>query len=490
MKKKNYLWSLLTIVMAATMSVGLSSCSKDKEDPKLSVTGSVNIEANGNVIGDIIVTAENTDWSVDVTNGRDWLTALKNGNKVSFSAKENSETNDRTGTIVITATEDAKQSYTIPVIQKGSTAFITVNGSNQSTAEFPGIFDNGKSGIDYKQTFKIKSNVEWSLSGKEDWLNVSTASGKGDVDLTIYPTKENNNSDKPRKANLIISGSGVSVTISIIQEALPEVYVIPANEVALYDRFCWEYKATSNANTFQYIILSEREYNRLTDNELKAEIMQEDVLKYDDGWLSVTGYDSHDNRITSNSTYYFVSLATDKDGNYGALHKIKWVTPEYLDGDQDAYVSFWNFDNNSYQFQFDAKKEAYCDTYHIVYGINYETMNSAVYAFEINYYIKNKTKHWLAKNDYYEWEIIENYPNDHTFSYTSYYMSYFPICFGYGWGVFKNGKVSSDLLGFQMDTSSSSAPLMTSSRSSDDVPDNIVIKRSEVLKRAKSMSNK
>ena len=494
MKKKDFLWSLLAIVMAATLSVGFISCGDDDDDPPvptLTASGSISIDEKGTTSGEIIVTAENTDWSVDVTNGKDWLTAYKNGNKVSVSAKENTETTDRTGIIVVTATADSRLSQTFSITQKGASAYITVNGSTSGEHTFPGGFDNGKSGIDYKQTFKIKSNVQWTLSGKVDWLNISPTSGNGDVDLTIYPTSENT-SDKDREATITLAGTGISIPITIIQHSKwnTDCYVIPANEVALYDRFCWEYTASASANNFQYLLLSEREYNRLTDNELREEVMQEEVLKYDDGWLSMTGYDSHNNRITSNTTYYFVSLATDKDGNYGALKKIKLKTPAYLDADQDAYVSFANFDNTSYSFQFDAQKEGYCNTYHIIYGVYDEYMNTAVFAFEINYYLKNKQKHWLAKNEYYEWEIITDYPNNHTFSYSNYYMWYFTVCFGYGWGVFKDGSLSSDLLGFQVDTDSDSAPQMKARRMTDDSPKNVIIKKSEVLKRAKSMRRK
>jgi len=585
MKQKNFLWSLLAIMMAATMCVGMSSC-KDDDDPKpeLSINeSSFTLNSNG---GEkvVVVTANHTDWTASVTDGSSWLKVNKSESVATISADPNLTTAERTGKIKITATADTSLSYevsvkqdgadgiisvsvpslefeaeggsqtitvtsnskwtanstqgwltvsllssgnpssasettsvtltasenntnsdrpcivtfttadgksvSVSVIQKKPTPVITVNGTSQGYHEFPSEFDTGKSGIDYKQEFTIKSNVEWTLSGKPEWLNISPTSGNGEVKMTIYPTSENNNSDKDREANLTISGSGVSVTINIIQKGLRKVYVIPDNEVALYDRFCWEYTASPNVNNFQYIILSEKEFTRLSDNELREEVMKEEVLKYEDGWLTMTGYDSHKNRITSNSTYYYVSLASDKDGKYGALQKIKLTTPEYLDADQDAYVSFWNFDNTSTQFQFDAKKEGFCDTYHIVYGIYAEKLNSAVYAFEINYYIKNKKKHWLAKNEYYEWEIIENYPNNHTFSYSSYLMPYFPVCFGYGWGVFKNGKLSSDLLGFQVDTSTSSAPMMRVSRKNDDAPKNVVIKRNDVLKRAKSLRKK
>lgn len=454
-------------------------------------TSSVSFDPEGG--SQTIQVTSNAAWNV--SGNPSWLTVNPSSATVSESGSEskivtmtiieNSTNAERTCTLSFTTT-DGKANATLTVTQGKPVPVITVNGTSEGEHTFPGVFDSGKSGIDYKTVFKIKSNIQWTLSGKEDWLNVSSISGNGDVDLTIYPSSENP-SDKARKATITLSGEGVSVTITVIQEQGKSLcYVIPTNEVALYDRFCWEYTATSNANSFQYIILSEREYNRLRDDELLEEVKKEEVLKYVDGWLSMTGKDSHDNRITSNSTYYFISLATDKEGKYGALQKIKMTTPEYLNANQDAYVSFSNFENSSYQFLFDATKEGFCDTYHIIYGIDDEYHNSVVYAFVINYYLKYKEKHWLAKNDYYEWEIIENYPNNHTFSYTSLFMNYFPICFGYGWGVFKDGRLSSDLLGFQVDTSTNSTSQMRISSISNDVPRKMDIKRSEVLKRAKS----
>ena len=63
-------------------------------------------------------------------------------------------------------------------------------------------------------------------------------------------------------------------------------------------------------------------------------------------------------------------------------------------------------------------------------------------------------------------------------------MSVLKICFGYGWGVFKNGDLSSDLVGFQKDTSSESAPQLKASR---DNSVNFTIKRSEVLSQIKGI---
>ena len=492
MKKKDFLWSLLAIVMVGLLSVTFTACGGDDDEPAppappvptLSASGSISIDEKGTTSGEIIVTAENTDWSVDVTNGKDWLTAYKNGNKVSISAKENTETTDRTGTIVVTATADSKLSQTFSITQKGAGAYLSVNGSTSAEHSFPGLFDSGKSGIDFKQVFKIKSNVQWTLSGKEDWLNVSPTSGNGEVDLTIYPSSANN-SDKERKATSTLSGSGVSVSIDITQgQGKPVCYVLPANEVALYDRMGWEYTATSNVNKFQWILLSEREYNRMTDNELVEELSKTEELKFVDDYLSFVAYDSHDNRITQSSTYYLVTIAYDGDGKAGELKKTKIKTPAFLNVDNDAWVNFENVQCNISQgFWFDAIKEGYCNTYHLIYGIQTDTYNSVVYAFEINYYLKNKKKHWFAEN--WEMEIVTDYPNNHTFTYPTTLLSYIPICFAYGWGVFKDGSISSDLVGFQWDTSKESVRRLNV-RNNDGFQ-NITYRRSVETERAKKM---
>lgn len=334
----------------------------------MSVNGSASIEADGTVVGDITVTAENTDWTVDVSSGKEWLTAYKNGNKVALSAKENTSTETRNATIVVTATASSSMSYTVNVIQRGASSAITVNGTESADITFTGAFDN-KSGIDFKQTVKVASNVSWSVSGKPDWLSISPSNGNGNVDMTIYPTSENETSS-PRTATIILTGAGKTATINVTQEAgKPVCYAEIQNEVVLHDRMCWEYKATSNVNTFQWILLSEREYNRLTDKELLEELSQEEKLKFTDDYLSMVVYDSHNNEIVSNSTYYVVTVATDANGKTGELKKKKLVTPYYKNGTNDAWVSFDNvYSNQSKGFWFDTTKEGYCNTYHLIYG--------------------------------------------------------------------------------------------------------------------------
>ena len=581
MKKKDYLWSLLAMLMMATLSVGLSSCKKDDPDPELTVSKtSLNLQANGDGDKDITVNASHTDWTASVTEGSSWLRVNKNGQLATVSVDANSTTQTRNGKIKIAATADASLGYDISVSQAGADGtlsvnissvefepeggsqtiqvtsnsgwnvsgnqswltvnttsaqaptsgseskiitltanenntsadrtctltftttdgnssaivsvtqkkpkpFITVNGAaSVNPSPFPGMFGSGKSGVDYKIGVVVNSNIQWTMSGNEDWLYVSTTSGSNTVDMTIYPKTENNSST-PRKAIITLSGSGASANIVIEQEGgKPVCYVLPANEVALYDRMGWEYTATSNVNKFQWILLSEREFNRMTDNELIEELSKEEELKFVDDYLSFVAYDSHDNRITQNSTYYVVTIAYDGDGKAGELKKTKIKTPAFLNVDDDAWVNFANVAcNYSQGFWFDAIKEGYCNTYHLIYGIQTDTYNSVVYAFEINYYLKNKKKHWFAEN--WEMEIVTDYPNNHTFTYSTTLLSYIPICFAYGWGVFKDGTISSDLVGFQWDTSKENARKLN--MRSTNAFQNITYRRSVETERAKKM---
>lgn len=487
MKIKHFI-GLLSVTLFVVLGLSFTSCSSSDDDsePTMSVNGTASIEADGTVIGDITVTAYNTDWTVDVNTGKEWLTAYKTGNKVALSAKENTSTETRKATIVVTAAASSTMSYTVNVIQKGASSVITVNGTESADITFTGVFEN-KSGIDFKQTVKVVSNVSWSVSGKPDWLSISPSNGNGNVDMTIYPTSENETSS-PRTATIILAGAGKTATINVTQEAgKPVCYAEIQNEVVLHNRMCWEYKATSNVNTFQYIVLSENEYNRLTDKELLEKVTQQEKLKVADDNLSLVVYDIRGNRIVSNSTYYIVTVATDTNGKTGELKKKKLVTPNYKNGTEDAWVSFDNIHSHpSKGFWFDTTKEGYCSTYHLIYGIipSSYAYDSAVYAFEINYYLKYKKKHWYAERE--QMEIVTDYPNNHTFTYSTSYLPVYPRCFAYAWGVFKDGTLSSDLVGFDWDTSKKSSMQKVRSHSAE-TKKNILIKRSVEQQRAKKM---
>lgn len=371
--------------------------------------------------------------------------------------------------------------------EKNEVSFLTVNGTKNAEHTFPGVFDNGKAGIDYKQVFKINSNVQWKLNGKEDWLNVSATTGNGNIELTIYPTSQNNSETK-REATIVLSASGHEVSIKIIQEAgKPVCYVVPTNEVALWDRICWECEASENVNTFQWLILSENDFNRLTTKEIHEIISEEEKLKHSDSYIFFVSYDSFDNEIDEQTNYYIITLAIDKEGVEGELKSTKITTPAYYDYDNDAFVSFDFVGYDEFGFEFDVYKEGYCYTYHMIYGAlpSDRSFNGALYAFQINYYLNHNKKHWFTE----DWglEIVTNYPNNHDFSYITYLPST-PLCVAYGWGVFQDGTLSSDLIGFQYDTSAYmptySYQMQTIRTDEVKKPKNFTIKRSEEQEKA------
>lgn len=355
--------------------------------------------------------------------------------------------------------------------------YMSVNGMASADITFAGVFEN-KSGIDFKQIVKVASNVSWTVSGKPDWLSISPSNGNGNIDITIYPTSENETSS-PRTATITLTGTDITATINVTQEAgKPVCYTEIRDEVVLHNIMAWEYKATSNVNTYQWILLSEGAYNRLTNNELLEELAQQEKFKVVDKYINMVSRDSYGNKIMSNTTYYIVTVATDANGKTGELWKKKLVTPIEKDTQEDALVSFSDVTAGIYSgFQFTATKEGYCNTYHLIYGtlpsgLYYE---HALYAFEINYYLKYKKKHWFTEDA--GMEIVTDYPNNHTFS--TYYSSYSSLCIAYAWGVFKDGTLSSNITGIQWDPRIENT-MRKVGNSSEETKGNVLIIRSEV----------
>ena len=93
MKKKNFLWSMLAIVMAATLSIGLSSCKKDDPDPDMVSVSlpSVNFQESGGTQS--VPITSNTNWTV--SGNPSWLTVAPisgSGNgSVMLTAQANTE---------------------------------------------------------------------------------------------------------------------------------------------------------------------------------------------------------------------------------------------------------------------------------------------------------------------------------------------------------------------------------------------------------------
>lgn len=460
------------------------SVSQAGADGILSVSvGSVEFDPEGG--SQTIQVTSNSGWHV--SGNQSWLTvnpisgnAPTSGSEtktVTLSANENVTKDARSCTLTFT-TSDNKTSTTVSVSQKKPIPVIQINGvKDAELAPFPGLFD-GKSGIDYKETITVTSNVSWNLSGVPDWVNVSPSNGNGTVQMTIYPKSENPLAST-RTATITISGEGVTATLRVQQlGGVPDVRVTPANLIALYNQIGWELKGEGNVDKYQMICVTEAVFNRKTDKELLEDLRTDEAEKFSNEPIFFYSKDSYGNSISQNTTYYICTVAYDEKDNAGELVKTKITTPAYTDYNNDAFVSFSDIGCNSSMFQFTITKEGFCNTYHVIYGnlpstfVNY---NKVLYAFEINYYLKNKKKHWLATE--YNLEIVTDYPNSHTFTHYTSTLTTRPVAVAYGWGVFSDGRLSSDMIGFSWDTSSEDSRQINMSRNTGIPTGNLILKR-------------
>lgn len=132
MKKKNFLWIMLTTMMVGLLSVGITSCSKDDPDPdSVSVSmPSVNFGENGG--SQSIQVISNTKWTVSGNPG--WLTVSpmqgSNNGVFSLTATANTDKNSRNCVLYINA---GSASAMVSVNQSGKVPETKVTITNSST---------------------------------------------------------------------------------------------------------------------------------------------------------------------------------------------------------------------------------------------------------------------------------------------------------------------------------------------------------------------
>lgn len=435
--------TMLVVVLFCALS--FSSCKDDEEDSTLSLnTSSLDFTALG---GERTFTVNsNTSWQIN--GAKSWcyvsMTQGKGTQNVNVEVEKNTTKEQRTCRLTVSTSNGLSQTLTIN--QDAAETTLTVSPAD--------ITFSGESGA--KDEISITTNGHWTISNIPDWINVPS-SGDGDTKCKIE-TLSANDTDEDRTAVLRISADGKSATLNVTQKALRvKCYITPTNLVALYDEICFDLKATGNINTFKYLIHSERDINRLTDKEIEAELAGIEPDKFvDDYIIFPQSYYSEGSYyyLQSNTTYYICTIAYDVNGKPGALKKTPIKTLKYVDYDNDAFVSFSEEAYGTGGFQFTCTKEGYCNSYHLIYGnlpAAYKNYPRVLYAFEINYYLKKKQKHWFASN--WDLKIETDYPNNHTFTYATSTLSQYPLLVAMAWGVFKDGSVSSDMTGFRYDIS-------------------------------------
>lgn len=146
MKKKNFIWSMLAIVMAATLSIGLSSCKKDDPDPDMVSVSlpSVNFQESGGTQS--VPITSNTNWTVG--GNPSWLTVTPmsgSGNgSIMLTAQANTEESGRNCVLFIQA-GSAKDMISVNQGYKVITNKVTItNSSTYTLYRFRVVFMNSR----------------------------------------------------------------------------------------------------------------------------------------------------------------------------------------------------------------------------------------------------------------------------------------------------------------------------------------------------------
>ena len=210
MKKNDFLWSLLAILVAAMLNAAFTSCGPDDPDPELTVsTEKLDFETNANSKNFNI--KSNVSWTVAAN--KEWIsinqTSGSDNGTIYVDVEENKEFSTRSGRITITASKGGIIRY-VEVNQTGRQAELNVSPTSPSTVK-------GEGGI---LSFQVSSNLNWSATSNESWITLSPNEGSGNTTLTAMVSV--NQSSSPRSATLTFNGKDVNVTpvkITISQEA-------------------------------------------------------------------------------------------------------------------------------------------------------------------------------------------------------------------------------------------------------------------------------
>lgn len=177
--------------------------------------------------GDASFTVEsNVSWSV--SEGLNWLGIIKDTQKFTVVALENMSADSRAGNITV---KGSSVTRTIPVTQSGAPPSIDAQPENNEVEYTAG---NG--------VFTVTSNFSnWSVSDDADW--VTAVKSGSQVNITYQENKTVN----VRIGKVIVSGRGVSDTVTVTQHAgLSDLNVTPLSRNVNYPAGETSFSVTSN----------------------------------------------------------------------------------------------------------------------------------------------------------------------------------------------------------------------------------------------------
>lgn len=397
MKKKDFLWSLLTMLMVATLSVGLSSCSKD-EDPELSINSptslSISLLANGDGDKTITVSASHTDWSADVSyvNGSGWLTlGSQNGSSISFTVTENTTTSPRTAKVKIIATANASLTKEVTVTQAAGESSLS---ADKSTIEFQ--MDGGS------QTIQVTSNTSWELKGKDSWLTVSPSSGtkpsSESETKTVTISASENTTGETRSCTLTFSTTDnkANASVTVTQRGLTGVSAEPSDELLMCYSYAHGVSCGAKTKYFYIALYNQSTYNKMSEKEVIADVVTGKVedreSPSDDNYYSWN--------LSENSSYVLAIVPYGENDRQGKLYT-KQIKTKSSDSEPDVEITNFSIDWATDSYVWTVTKNTYCSSYY-TYAVSSKT--------------KFPTYYWMENGSYglIAWAIRAEMKKDNT----------------------------------------------------------------------------
>ena len=135
----------------------------------------------------VTVTAEETEWTHSIPEDAGWLTATRDGDRLSVSVADNADETDRSASITLNAAAEGVEPVKITVRQEAAEAPEPEKPSLSVSPEKLVFAAAGAPGQEV--TVTVTGGITWkaSPSGAEEWIHIVPAEGKFTVTVDDNP---------------------------------------------------------------------------------------------------------------------------------------------------------------------------------------------------------------------------------------------------------------------------------------------------------------
>ncbi len=316
MKKKDFLWSLLAIVMAATLSVGFTACGEDDPDPELTVSPE-KLDFGVNADSKSFSITSNVGWTV--VSNKEWITVNQpsgsDNGSVYVDVEKNEDFSERSGRITITASKGGIIRY-VDVKQSGIEAKLEVSPTT------PQLLSEKGSTV----TLTVTATGKWSLSGCPDWLHTSATDGVGNTSIVLTALSANDMSDEDRQATLTFTSNGMTATAVVSQKAgcPPGLRVETSNMTIMSDGFACDLTFGPNTKGYREAFFTEAAVQTMTDKDIYNKLMEKTEYSGSIDYTFLPDW------VDSNTSLVYCVAAYGNESNSDGSHKYGPITIERI----------------------------------------------------------------------------------------------------------------------------------------------------------------